>query len=307
MNTLKEICTHLAASQKTMVNDLTEKAPILAEAKWIPTTHGLWNVAEKVDDITGPGFVPLNAPLPLVGTSTSLAQVHVSILGGEMEVSKDVADAHGGAIPYFDKKQPLVLAKAGMDTETTLYYDNWQRAALDAKNVIDCGGAQAEGKKLYSMVICRFDQASNVGIYDATMFNTEELLHVDGINDGKLYHLRSQPGVLGYGVSLKGRFGWQILSGKCVATLINIQEGHVPTKSEIDSAIAMVHGTPSDTRIFCHEMCKVLAINPHRNDRIQILQNDGGFYTTVEAWNRIPIITSYNLKDGTEAKIPWKI
>ncbi len=164
MNTLKEICNNLAVSQKTMVNDLIEKAPILAEAKWIPTTHGLWNVAEKVDDITGPGFVPLNSPLPLVGTSSNLVQTHVSILGGEMEVSKDVSDAHGGAREYFEKKQGAVLAKAGMDTEVTLYYDNWQRAALDSKNVIDCGGVQAEGKKLYSMVLCRFDKASNFGI-----------------------------------------------------------------------------------------------------------------------------------------------
>lgn len=51
MSTLSEICVEMANKQPGMLNSLIEEAPILERCKWIPATHGMWNVAEKMTDI----------------------------------------------------------------------------------------------------------------------------------------------------------------------------------------------------------------------------------------------------------------
>ena len=55
--TLKEIALEKAKKRPELVDYLTEEAPILTLLKWIPATHGLWNVEEVLDAITGASFM----------------------------------------------------------------------------------------------------------------------------------------------------------------------------------------------------------------------------------------------------------
>lgn len=57
--TLKEIALEKAKKRPELVDYLTEEAPILTLLKWIPATHGLWNVEEVLDKITGASFTDL--------------------------------------------------------------------------------------------------------------------------------------------------------------------------------------------------------------------------------------------------------
>ena len=62
--TLREIALDKARKRPELVDFLTEEAPILAMLKWIPATHGLWNVEEVLANVQGPAFGELGAPLP---------------------------------------------------------------------------------------------------------------------------------------------------------------------------------------------------------------------------------------------------
>ena len=71
--TLHEIALDKARKRPELVDFLTEEAPILALLKWIPATHGLWNVEEVLDNIKGASFTELGAPLPTMNAETPAA------------------------------------------------------------------------------------------------------------------------------------------------------------------------------------------------------------------------------------------
>lgn len=297
---LKEIAMKFAKKQPKMVDDLTEKTPFLERCRWEAASHGLWNMAEKVTDITGAQFVNADAALPSLNASSELVKVDLTILGGEMEVPQDTAEQLGGAAAYFAKKQPLILKQAGMDTERKLYYDNWLAKAIAEGNVL---GAGATTGGTYSIVAVRMEEGVNVGLFDPTHFQSGTLLRAEPINNAALYHLRSKTGVLGYGVAMKGRFGWQNLSEKNVAAIVNIQTGHLPTAAQIDDLITMVRGSASDTMILCHPKARNLAIAPLKAAALQVGVMDKEYNRIIDTWSTVPIIGSYNLYDGTETVV----
>lgn len=294
---LKEIANKFARKQPKMVDDLTEKTPILMNVRWEPASHGLWNVAEKVYDITGPQFVDADAALPTMDTSSDLEKIDLTVLGGEMEVPEDTAQQFGGAAAYFARKQPRLFKQAGMDTERKLYYDNWQAQAI-AESAITNATATTGG--VYSLGFIRIEEGVNCGLFDPTQFDTGMLLRPAPINNASRYHLRSKTGVIGYGMTLKGRFGWQNLSNRTVHFILNIQAGKLPTELMIDDAITAVRGTPADTMIVCHPRCYNLVFPPFKSGRLFIPPQEKRYNNQVDNWNGIPILTSYNLYEGTE-------
>ena len=141
--TLKEIALEKAKKRPELVDYLTEEAPILALLKWIPATHGLWNVEEVLDKITGASFTDLGAPLPTMQAETQLRQTYVSLMGGEIEVSKDKAAQFGGAKQYFARRESAFYRQAGMDTELAIWRDYWRKAALKDRLFTSCKGRAA--------------------------------------------------------------------------------------------------------------------------------------------------------------------
>ena len=297
---LKEIANKFAKKQKQMVDDLTYKAPILERVRWEEASHNLWNMAEKVEDITGAQFVNANAALPTMNASTELVKTDLAVLGGEMEQAQDTVEQFGGAAAYFAKREPLILKQAGMDTERKLYYDNWMAKAVDDGNIFNAGATTGT---VYSIMVIRFEPGVNCGLFDPTGFKQGSLLKREAINGGALYHLRSQSGVLGYGVALKGRFGWQNLSTKTVAVIANIQSGSLPTSLQIDDAISTIEGSPADTMIYCHPKARNLALAQFKENALQMGIADKEYNRQIDRWNGIAVVTSYNLYDGTETII----
>lgn len=298
--TLKEIAQEKAKKRPELVDFLTEEAPILQMLKWIPATHGLWNVEEILDSIEGAAFTDLGAPLPSVRAETRLRQTYVSLLGGEVEVSKDKAAQFGGAQKYFARRENALYRQAGMDTELAIWRDYWRKAALQHGLVTRCGATE----HAYSILVVRFDQENNVGIYDPAQFHQGRLLDPTPINGGELYHLRSQPGVLGYGVEYRGRFGWQLLHpARAVHALVNIDAEHLPTLAQLEDAIAAIHGTAGTTFIFGHHKIVQKTFSAIKQADIMYVNGDKELQTIVGAINGIKIIGSYNLPDGTEAAV----
>ena len=298
--TLHEITLDKAKTRPELVDFLTEEAPILKMLKWIPATHGLWNVEEVLDSIQGASFTDLGAPLPSMKAETQLRQTYVNLLGGEVEVSKDKADQFGGAAKYFARRENAFYKQAGMDTELAIWRDYWRKAALKHKLVTKCGATA----NAYTILIVRFDQENNVGIYDPAQFNQGRLLNPERISGGSLYHLRSQPGVSGYGVEYRGRFGWQLLNAeRAVFGLVNVDAEHLPTLSQIEDAIAAVRGTATNTYIFGHHKIVQKTFSAIKQADIMYVNGDKDLQTIIGAINGIKIIGSYNLPDGTETAV----
>lgn len=303
METLKEISTKHAKKQPQMVNDLTEEAPILDVVKWKEASHNSHNVAEKVTDITGAAFVNFNAPLPVVGVSSGLEKVDLRVMGGDMEVAKDTADTMGGPAKYFADKQPLILRKAGNDTEKVLYYENWMAYAKFNANVIKAGATTG---MVNSIVVCRFDEAGNVGLYDPTGFDQGTLLRVTLNGGGTLVKLSNPPlvGVNGYACELRGRFGYQMLNKNTLSAVVNINSTNKLTAMMLDDAIARARGRSGSTYIFCNPQVASYYISPIKTAQLAISLNERKMDTMVDSWNGIPIITSYNLLFDAETVTP---
>ncbi len=306
VQTLKEIAAEKANKQPGMVDSITEEAPLLAEVKWKAATHGGWNTAEVVTGIQGPGFVEGNAPFPQMSVDSDLKQTHVAIMGGEIEVSVVKANLMGGASKYFADRQDKILNQAGMNTETNLYYNYFLRAAVDCGNVVDMGGTADSGDTtgLYSIIVTRFDEDSNIGIYNENQFESGRLLKIDPINGGAKYHLRSMPGVLGYGVAYVGEFGWQLLDPKrTVAAIINVKQSALPDMLDMQKALTMVRATPANSRIICNPFAATLTFGGMKRDKLQATSPEQNISPDVKSFNEIPIIKSYNVINGNEAHI----
>lgn len=296
--TLKEIALDKARKRPELVDFLTEEAPILAMLKWIPATHGLWNVEEVLAHVQGPAFGELGAPLPSMKADANLRQTYVSVLGGEMEVSKDKADQFGGAASYFARRESAILGKAGMDTELAIWRDHWRKAALGKKLVVRGKAA----KDAYTIMVVRFDREINIGIYDPAGFTQGRLVDITPINGGSLYHLRSQEGVLGYGVEYRGRFGWQNLAPeRSVFAVANVNAANLPTLDMLEDAIAAVRGTAGNTYIFGHHKILQKTMSAIKKEYLQMTVNDGSMKTVIGDINGVKLVGSYNLPDGTEA------
>ena len=285
-----------AKKQSGMVDSLTEEAPILQMVKWKAATHGLWNVAEKITDIEGPAFVRPDAPLPQLSVSSDLVTTDLSVMGGTMEVPTQRAKKFGGPMKYFSEKQNYILKKAGMDTERQLVFENWLKGARAVKNVYDAGGA-GEG---WFLLAVRFDELSNVGLYDPDQFDSGRLLKIDFPYGGAEHYLHSPQceGVLGYSVTYRGNFGYQILdAARTVAAIVNIDETHKPTPTMIDDMLAQVRSKPGTTYIFTSPRGKIYGINPYKVDNVQLINGDKDANTRLEAWAGISIVESHNIAE----------
>ena len=101
MPTLYEIATSLKNNQQTVVDAITCEAPILRDLPMEESSHGLWNIYESMNGVTGGDIVEQDAKLPTVGVESELKQTDLSIIGGEMEVGEDTARKLGGPAAYF--------------------------------------------------------------------------------------------------------------------------------------------------------------------------------------------------------------
>lgn len=293
MSTLHEICLKFARKQPGMADSLTEDAPILRTVRWKPSTHGLWNVAERLEEVTGPAFVEPDAPLPVIRTSSSLVHTDLHVMGGTMEVPTQRALKFGGPAKYFAEKQSTILRRAGMDTEKQLMEKNWLKAAKSAKNLKDAGGTGAG----WYLLAVRFDELNNVGLYDPDQFaGGGRLFQIETPYNGSEHILHGEyEGVYGYAIIYRANFGWQILdASRTCAAIVNIDEEHKPTAAMIDDMLADVRAQPGATYIFCGPKAKIYGLNPYKVDNVQLANNDADAKTRVETWNGISIVVSHN-------------
>lgn len=302
MSTLHEIAVHKAVKQPGMADAITEEAPVLAVVKWKPASHGLWNVAEKLTDVKGPGWVEADAPLPVMSASSDLVHTDLAVLGGTIEVPTQRALKFGGAARYFAERQDIILRKAGMDTEIALVLKNWLKSAVHVKNARNAGG---KGKGCFLLAV-RFDEVLNCGLYDPDQFDSGRLLRITPVNGGNEHNLVSPDylGSLGYAVAYRGNFGWQNLEPKVTCSaIVNIDEANSPTPAMIDDMLADVRARQGTTYIVCSPRGRTYGLNPYKHEHVQLANVDTKVSTLIETWNTIPVIASHNFNEMDNVKV----
>jgi len=297
MPTLRELSIEYAKKQPKQVDAITEKCPILDIIPFEEASHGLWNMYEEVESVTGAGFVDMDEALPTLAVASELKKLDLSIMGGVMECGEDKAKMFGSKEKYFAKKMPVVLKESGVTTEVAILYDNIRQYCIDNSLLVDAAGTE---NTCYTILAVRFESGVTGGLYSPEGFKQGAMLHTLPINGGNLY--KNASSILVYGLRLKGYFAFQIADPKTVRAIVNIYSGKIPTAAQIDDAIADVRGDPSNTFLFMHHKCRSL-LNTYKSSALKMSAKDEDYDTRFERWNGIPIVRSYNFLDGTEEAI----
>lgn len=292
--TLQEIAVYYAKKQPHQVEYLTEEAPILEQVNFEPASHGMWNAYEEVSGIQGVGFGDFDEPLTEVDVQSKINKVDLSILGGEMFVGEDKAAQFGGAAEYFSKKTPILLKNAGQVAEKNLIYKNVIPYAIDNGKAVSAGGAS----DCFSMVAVRPVPGEVCGLYNPKGFTQGAMLDVKPINGGNRY--KNSKGILGYGITLKGYFGYLLANTKAVSAIVNITEDNLPTAKQITNMLLDVRAD-AKTKIWCHPRLLRMLSEKYKVDIMRTAVADQNLNRMITAWNGVPFIESFNFEDGSES------
>lgn len=295
--TLNEIAKEYGKKQPHQVDNLTEETTVLDGIKFEAASHPMWNVAEEVTDVSGGGFVDMDAPLEYADVDSKLKKVDLSIMGAKMFCPEDKAQAFGGKEKYFAKKTPKVLRKLGVDAEKSILYNNLLAYARDMGNLMDAGST---GNANCILLAVRWIPGETCGLFSPTGFGQGTLINMTAINNGGLYE--NENGVLGYGVRMKGYFGIQLLNRKSVASMVNITRDNMPTAMMVDDLLDKVRAS-KNTFLYCHPKVQTILGEVGKGVFMNMGPGDKSVNRQVADWNGVPIVTSHNFGDFADAHI----
>ncbi|KAF0146565.1 MAG: hypothetical protein FD153_106 [Rhodospirillaceae bacterium] len=315
LETLREIALQFSKVQPKQIDHLTEETPFLDLVQFGSSTHDLWHNAEELRSADAMGFVAMDEPLPSINSQTRLIKFDLAKMGGMIEVGEDKARQLGGATKYFADKTGPVLKKTGMNTERVIVYNNLRQYALDRyktmsvkRNIYDAGGT---GDKNYSIIAVRFEEGVCQGLYNPKGFGKGVLFNTSPINGGNLYKIGSE-GVLGYGVRLKCDLGFMMTGDRNISVIVNIDPSAeadkkpkaVPTAMMLDDMLADIRATDSGrTMLVMHHRVRSVLVREFKDTRIWLRPEDKVINRSLMAWDAIPFVTTYNMDDGSEAKV----
>ena len=289
MVTLRDLAVQFAKKSK-MVDDLTNDSPILATVKWSESTDRFSNTVSKLKEVTGASIADLNGSLATLSASEDLVKFDISKMGGIIEVEEDTAKVYGGAANYFTKFEKAILRKTGANVEKNIVQTQMLNYALNNAKALKTAAASGEGYSLYAI---RFVDSETCGIYGKEMpFANGDLLQRVGLYGGNLY--KDSDGKLKYGLAYEGFFGFQIANDHSVGAICNIQDGKLPTSTQVEDLLDLVHADNGNTYLYCAPKCKSL-LSGLKTSNMHTVMSDTNMNVVFTHWSGIPIITSYNI------------
>lgn len=307
-STFYEVTVKEAPTQKVLVDSVTEESPILKSMPLQQTSNGMINVYEEQNEITGASLVNMDEELPSIDSNSNLKQVVLSVLGGKMIVGEDKAKMYpGGKDSYFANKLPSILRETGMNTEYSIFYNNLRAFAAAESKLLDGGGS---GSTNYTMMCVRWMPGELTGLYDAAGFGNGKVFDMTPINGGLLYEDPTTNRLV-YGMRIKSYIGIQLANPRFISGIVNCDIVNddptgtrtFPTEAMIDDMILNARGGMSNTAIYCHPKVKTYLGTLYKGSRMTTVVNDNELNFSIDMWDDVPIITSYNLAAGNEAKV----
>ena len=303
----REIAIANSKKQPDMVDQVLEEAPILDMMPMQAASHGLWNLYEEQGTVTGASLVDFDDELGEVSSNTKLQQVDLSILGGKIYCGEDKARKFGGFTNYLASQLPAILKQTGMDTEYSLIYNNIRQFAIDnhtasVEKLFNAGGSANAN---YSILCVNWQPGQVTGLYDPNGFGQGALMDVQPLNNGGLFdHAEGGKNILSYGARLKSYMGIQLANARYVSSIVNIDKGagDLPTEAQLDDAISAARGRAGTTFLYMHQDV-LTALYKYKGNSLQITNGEKSVDRRLVDWNGIPIVTSYNFLQGTEANV----
>lgn len=302
----------IAAEDVPMVDALTEDAPILEMMPQQPTNKGMRHVVEQLKDVTPAQVVDLDGALPVIGSDSTLEDVTLSVLGGEMTVGEDTAKRFGGVGTYFGKKIGPVLKETGSQLEESYIYNTWRPYAKANSRELDAGGSTVDS--MYSIVAVKFVEDETYGLFDPNGFGTGKVFDIAQMSNGSLHKVDVGNGVTaaGYAQRIKAYTGIQTANPRNVGSIVNIDltadattdTGFkaLPTEAQMDDLLESVRAQPNNTFLMMHpKVANALAV--YKAGRLEMTPMDENLKRRFKMWEDIMIVTSRNFKNGTEAVV----
>lgn len=304
-NTYYEVAVAKAKKQTLVVDSLLEESPILAGIPMEASSDGLFNTYEEQTEVTGADLVDLDGILPEINSTSALKQIGLSPIGGKIKVGVDKARAYpGGVEAYFASKLRPVMTATGNGLEKAIFYNSFRAFAATNNKLIDAGGSGATN---YSMVCVRYAPQQINGLFDPNGFGNGKMFEILPINDGKMYE--DADGRLIFGTAIKSYFGMQLANERYVSGIVNndiVNDAPAgvrtfATPDMVDQMILNARGG-ANTVIYMHPAA-LTKLNQYKSDKLTMTPGDNAYNSMLASWNGIPIITSWNLLAGTEAKV----
>lgn len=296
--TLREIAASRAKKQPKQVDYLLNNCPLLETVQYTPSTHGLQHAYEILKAVTGGGFVAIDQPLPTADAETELKWASLGILGFTIEAGVDKVNqvTNGGTFAdYLALKSPKIMRRTSMDTETAIIYSLLLPFALKHAKAVSAGG------KGYSMFAIRWCEEEFCGLYDESGFGQGAVLETLPLSGGSPY--KNAKGQTVYGADFKSYLGFLLENPQCVGTIANIDTAHRPTATMVDDMLASARaGDDGTTFIFAHPKALNM-LSDIKGTAIRMTTGDTNYSRALSSWNQIPMVGSYNFKDGTEGAV----
>ncbi len=305
-NFFRELAIDGQDGQRETINYLTYKAPIVALTPFQESSHPTFNKYEVVDEADAAGLVDFNSPLPKLDATSNFVQTDLQVLGGTYECTKDAHNTMGGKEKYIYNKVKENLPMTGMKVEKSIIYDNWipscikwnKDPKIDEDRLQSAGGT---GSTNYSIVAVRYAPGCVTGLYNPAAGGGFDM-KFEWLNNEAPH--KNAKGVTVYEADMTAYVGYQIANPKHVSAIVNIdlKNSKTPTQEQITNLVMNVEGTPTDTFLYMHpKMYAFLTTIKKDLTKTEVTTKDLNF--TFDAWDGIPIVTSFNFKNGTEPKI----
>lgn len=295
-NTFYELAIKSAQKQTALVDAFTEEAPIWASVPMMAASHGMRNVYEKVSNVVGADYVDGDGVLTSMKMDSELASTDLSIFGGIMEIGADKADALGGAAAYFAKQAPIILKESSMAFEKDLFYNKLRAYAIANGKAVSASGSSNTN---YSIVAVTWATGEITGLYDQGKFSNGKVFVNEPLAGGYTY---KDGGVPTYGMVSKMHTGLQLANPRYVSSIVNIDDDNFVTVAQMN---ALLHAcrAGSNTVLYMSNELQMKMGAALKLEQMQFTNRDKTIDTTVDAWGKTPIISSYNLLDALEANV----
>ena len=298
-NTYVEMGIKQAPKQRPILDLILDESPILGALPTMEASTATQNVFQTVKSVVGGDLRALDAPSTNTSAETALERVDLSVIDGVIEVGADTVDLLGMDIA-FGQKEPLIIKKTMMNTEYSLYYDNLLASALASGNYQLAGGSSNTN---YSMVAVHYEVGENIGLISPNgVFGKGTMFDFKSIHNGSEY--KNENGIWVYGKKFKTLFGMQTNNPQRISAIVNIDivNGNIPTIKHLANMLLNCEAG-QNTVIYCHPAVLTAIGYTHKMNFMNLFAESSAISTQVEAFNKTPFVTSYNLKNGTEANV----
>lgn len=305
----RDVAIKMAVKQRKFVDALTEESPILATMPMMPASHGFSNTYEKLLSISSAQLVDLDDELPQMDIDSKLEQEDLSVIGGTMFVGADKARKFGGPIPYFSGKLSPILRDTAAFTENSIIYNNFRKFAIDNGKVIDIEGSNNTN---FSIIVVKWSEGETTGLFDSVGFGNGKVLEATPLSGGNLF-LKTFTTSVGvtkeipvFGSTFKTYFGVQLANERYVSAMVNIDIDNAtpkePTETQISELLHLARANSANTRMYMHPRLLTF-LGKFKESHLRMNVMDSNLNRMIDMWDGIPIISSYNFDDGTEANV----